>query len=100
MRNTEAPGSHENPVGTPATARGCTRASHRPQSVSSPSTVTGDQAPSDRKSTRLNSSHVKISYAVFCLKKKKKPDAARTPATARPEEHTSQRPSRVTTRRS
>src|SRR5690606_41435862 len=28
--------------------------------------------PADRKSTRLNSSHVKISYAVFCLKKKKK----------------------------
>src|SRR5690606_39939779 len=28
--------------------------------------------PRDRKSTRLNSSHVKISYAVFCLKKKKK----------------------------
>src|SRR5690606_39914695 len=28
----------------------------------------------DRKSTRLNSSHVKISYAVFCLKKKKKLD--------------------------
>src|SRR5690606_41611160 len=27
---------------------------------------------SDRKSTRLNSSHVKISYAVFCLKKKKR----------------------------
>src|SRR5690349_23364594 len=27
---------------------------------------------SDRKSTRLNSSHVEISYAVFCLKKKKK----------------------------
>src|SRR5690606_39672538 len=27
----------------------------------------------DRKSTRLNSSHVKISYAVFCLKKKKRP---------------------------
>src|SRR3989442_4944666 len=26
----------------------------------------------DRKSTRLNSSHVRISYAVFCLKKKKK----------------------------
>src|SRR5437868_10805179 len=29
-------------------------------------------AASDRKSTRLNSSHVSISYAVFCLKKKKK----------------------------
>src|SRR5215510_10975324 len=28
--------------------------------------------PADRKSTRLNSSHVAISYAVFCLKKKKK----------------------------
>src|SRR5690606_41965711 len=30
--------------------------------------------PRDRKSTRLNSSHVKISYAVFCLKKKKNKD--------------------------
>src|SRR5207253_6010973 len=29
-------------------------------------------AAEDRKSTRLNSSHVAISYAVFCLKKKKK----------------------------
>src|SRR5690625_5476889 len=29
----------------------------------------------DRKSTRLNSSHVAISYAVFCLKKKKEPVA-------------------------
>src|SRR5690606_41770049 len=30
-----------------------------------------DTGREDRKSTRLNSSHVKISYAVFCLKKKK-----------------------------
>src|SRR3712207_7289402 len=30
------------------------------------------QRAEDRKSTRLNSSHVNISYAVFCLKKKKK----------------------------
>src|SRR5690554_7351569 len=29
------------------------------------------QSSRDRKSTRLNSSHVRISYAVFCLKKKK-----------------------------
>src|SRR5690242_21134645 len=29
-------------------------------------------SPIDRKSTRLNSSHMSISYAVFCLKKKKK----------------------------
>src|SRR5690606_41223282 len=36
---------------------------HRPQ---------GGPVRRDRKSTRLNSSHVKISYAVFCLKKKNK----------------------------
>src|SRR5258707_8759720 len=34
----------------------------------------------DRKSTRLNSSHANISYAVFCLKKKKKKEQ-RTPLT-------------------
>src|SRR5207253_8935597 len=33
---------------------------------------------SDRKSTRLNSSHVAISYAVFCLKKKKKKKKTKT----------------------
>src|SRR5690349_23465047 len=32
----------------------------------------GGGGEGDRKSTRLNSSHVEISYAVFCLKKKKK----------------------------
>src|SRR5207248_4655795 len=39
----------------------------------------GDSHPEDRKSTRLNSSHRTISYAVFCLKKKKnhRPHAAR-----------------------
>src|SRR3712207_8295928 len=31
----------------------------------------GPLPPADRKSTRLNSSHANISYAVFCLKKKK-----------------------------
>src|SRR3712207_7625343 len=31
-----------------------------------------ERRPSDRKSTRLNSSHANISYAVFCLKKKTK----------------------------
>src|SRR3712207_8664746 len=34
----------------------------------------------DRKSTRLNSSHANISYAVFCLKKKKTHDTALPPA--------------------
>src|SRR2546426_4695371 len=33
----------------------------------------------DRKSTRLNSSHLVISYAVFCLKKKKKEDSSLFP---------------------
>src|SRR6266496_5163580 len=36
------------------------------------SATSGRRRLSDRKSTRLNSSHVEISYAVFCLKKKKK----------------------------
>src|SRR3712207_7752151 len=35
--------------------------------------VVEDQGGLDRKSTRLNSSHANISYAVFCLKKKKSP---------------------------
>src|SRR5207249_6192795 len=34
--------------------------------------IQNDATDVDRKSTRLNSSHVSISYAVFCLKKKKK----------------------------
>src|SRR5690625_7238969 len=34
--------------------------------------LTQKDAAADRKSTRLNSSHVAISYAVFCLKKKKR----------------------------
>src|SRR2546430_11252324 len=35
-----------------------------------PLAVDGPRQPGDRKSTRLNSSHSQISYAVFCLKKK------------------------------
>src|SRR2546430_3620044 len=35
-----------------------------------PAQRTPDRTPRDRKSTRLNSSHSQISYAVFCLKKK------------------------------
>src|SRR3989442_8646529 len=36
-----------------------------------------NRSETDRKSTRLNSSHVRISYAVFCLKKKKNSKAVR-----------------------
>src|SRR5688572_31822767 len=39
----------------------------------------------DRKSTRLNSSHSQISYAVFCLKKKKKTKRKRIPTEPHPE---------------
>src|SRR5438132_9726138 len=38
----------------------------------------------DRKSTRLNSSHTVISYAVFCLKKKKSSDEAEKRKSAKP----------------
>src|SRR3712207_7739061 len=47
------------------------RARHRPQSEGSIRRRPGAIAGLDRKSTRLNSSHANISYAVFCLKKKK-----------------------------
>src|SRR5215471_20983638 len=46
------------------------RCVHRGRVLHDDPFVTG--AERDRKSTRLNSSHVEISYAVFCLKKKKK----------------------------
>src|SRR6266516_7058756 len=39
--------------------------------ASPPSRISRGAPPRDRKSTRLNSSHRTISYAVFCLKKKK-----------------------------
>src|SRR2546430_10402926 len=42
--------------------------------VNDPELLILDEPTSDRKSTRLNSSHSQISYAVFCLKKKKKKD--------------------------
>src|SRR5256885_13074239 len=44
----------------------------------------GGDHPVDRKSTRLNSSHLVISYAVFCLKKKKK---EQLPTCRRPDRH-------------
>src|SRR2546427_8710054 len=46
----------------------------------------GETAP-DRKSTRLNSSHSQISYAVFCLKKKKQQIQYHHPTSRRPYQH-------------
>src|SRR5690606_42127609 len=53
---------------SPASIIATTARSERP--IAAPSSCLLAQ---DRKSTRLNSSHVKISYAVFCLKKKTHP---------------------------
>src|SRR5215813_14822337 len=58
--------SHARPRRAPAEGR---RASGRRLPGASP------ERRADRKSTRLNSSHVRISYAVFCLKKKPQPQA-------------------------
>src|SRR5690554_7625828 len=44
---------------------------------------TNSMQTTDRKSTRLNSSHVRISYAVFCLKKKKTKNKKLTITTTR-----------------
>src|SRR6266508_6405596 len=47
--------------------------------ASVPISPTRPRSGTDRKSTRLNSSHVAISYAVFCLKKKKKKKKSNLP---------------------
>src|SRR5438477_8387987 len=53
--------------------------SRDPTSRSRPRTrQAGSLERADRKSTRLNSSHMSISYAVFCLKKKKKKNNKKT----------------------
>src|SRR5437667_5890217 len=49
------------------------RADRRQRTPSAAATTRPSDGSGDRKSTRLNSSHITISYAVFCLKKKKKP---------------------------
>src|SRR2546427_3835390 len=54
------------PSCSPSSRPTCRRSPTRFSSTRSPS-----RTPRDRKSTRLNSSHDQISYAVFCLKKKK-----------------------------
>src|SRR6266498_4614906 len=59
--------SHDHPVSVP---RG--ELHHVHGLGERPDLIHLDHGREDRKSTRLNSSHVRISYAVFCLKKKKK----------------------------
>src|SRR5437870_8041644 len=52
--------------------RSCRGRRRAPEPPALPARREPARRPEDRKSTRLNSSHVAISYAVFCLKKKKK----------------------------
>src|SRR2546428_4414563 len=64
--------SLSNYVGTPTLTRALPVIKrYADQSVVLVGNFTGAQPQRDRKSTRLNSSHDQISYAVFCLKKKK-----------------------------
>src|SRR2546426_2839719 len=75
-------GPSERPGRHPASPRGIEPRSRRRQRLAADparsvllpasSIPGGELAHRDRKSTRLNSSHLVISYAVFCLKKKKK----------------------------
>src|SRR2546426_9892755 len=79
----ELPGGHENlaihtgaignqpPAAAVGRVRGCRRSDHDGDAVAAAIEL-------DRKSTRLNSSHLVISYAVFCLKKKKTPSPLST----------------------
>src|SRR5690349_21917815 len=68
-----------------ASSRYCASARRTPPPVSRRFMILVCAAPPtrdteiDRKSTRLNSSHVEISYAVFCLKKKKRCEIVRKP---------------------
>src|ERR1022692_4854373 len=60
----------------------------RHQKTATPNTTkTRKMVHPDRKSTRLNSSHLVISYAVFCLKKKKNHNADRRGECQRPHQH-------------
>src|SRR5207249_7961743 len=60
---------------------------HRRFQAADVEALAAHSSPEDRKSTRLNSSHVSISYAVFCLKKKKVPRSELCPARRNPEVH-------------
>src|SRR5690606_41771272 len=72
-RRTDAPGAHHQDVHAAASsALACRRdRSWTSATITRAMTKTAVPTTLDRKSTRLNSSHVKNSYAVFCLKKQR-----------------------------
>src|SRR3712207_7031361 len=59
-------------AGTPRRGGGPCRVHRRPGAAQGAGADAAGRGRRDRKSTRLNSSHANISYAVFCLKKKKR----------------------------
>src|SRR2546427_9389334 len=65
-------GEHRWVAARPADLGGGRRARRAGTVIVGPMAAAPDRQRTDRKSTRLNSSHSQISYAVFCLKKKKK----------------------------
>src|SRR2546429_2723679 len=77
---------HPLPLREPARRRGRRRGQAR-QAARRLVSVRGGGQPEDRKSTRLNSSHGYISYAVFCLKKKNTPKQSPLESISGPERH-------------
>src|SRR2546430_13515764 len=73
--------------GIAATSGGWWRWPRPPGNFPPNASTPGRRGHLDRKSTRLNSSHSQISYAVFCLKKKKKHKHARYLTTTRQTTH-------------
>src|SRR5690606_41886972 len=71
-RSTVRPRPSRNACSSPATSAATAPAGGDSMTAPGPVGTDAGGSRTDRKSTRLNSSHVKISYAVFCLKKKKK----------------------------
>src|SRR2546426_7879400 len=71
QKRPEAPGIHQGRRGNYGVRRPAGTAPGQ-RKIERRFAVVSDQFFLDRKSTRLNSSHLVISYAVFCLKKKKK----------------------------
>src|SRR5438874_10614107 len=72
FRSREGPAQRRFLVRFAARCRAANRAESGREISRPPRQARAGLGRSDRKSTRLNSSHVEISYAVFCLKKKKK----------------------------
>src|SRR5438876_7822419 len=79
FRSPAAPAELRTPIRThERTLAGCGRGTARHHLRRRIAALCGGGRGEDRKSTRLNSSHPSISYAVFCLKKKKRRTTNRT----------------------